>query len=81
MAKLRKKGIFYLLEGDEARRLSAPLGLKCTLVGAGFSLRNGMRTLKGAATCAATMYMGEDVEIVINGEVVEEIRTVKNGEV
>ena len=28
MAKLRKKGIFYLLEGEEAKRLAAPLGLK-----------------------------------------------------
>jgi len=28
MAKLRKKGIFYLLEGEETKRLAAPLGLK-----------------------------------------------------
>ena len=88
MARLRKKGIFYLLEGEEAKRLAGPLGLKLlekkvtepsgetkVRLSCGFP-HNGLDKYIGKL-----LRMGEEVEIVENGNVIEKIKVVKDGSV
>ena len=89
MARLRKKGIFYLIEGEEARRLAAVLGLKLiekrvveplgdtkVNLSCGFP-RSGLDKYVGKL-----LRCGENVEIVENGVVVEklEIKAARAGE-
>ena len=88
MVRLRKKGIFYLLDGDEARRLASGLDLKLiekkiTEPGGGVKIKlscgfpqSGLDKYVGKL-----LRMGEDVEIVENGVVVERIRVAKDGSI
>ncbi|MDI6757805.1 MAG: hypothetical protein QME32_07290 [Endomicrobiia bacterium] len=88
MARLRKKGIFYLLDDEEARRLAATLALK--LIEKKVTEPDG--TTKIRMSCGfpqsgldkyvgKLLRMGEDVEIIENGAAVEKIRVAKDGSV
>ncbi|MFA5780600.1 MAG: hypothetical protein WC947_10770 [Elusimicrobiota bacterium] len=86
MINLRKKGIFYLIEGEEARRLAGPLGLKLlekkvtepsgetkVYLSCGFP-KSGMDKYIGKL-----VRLGENVAIVENGELVEKIEIMEKG--
>ncbi|MFA5779929.1 MAG: hypothetical protein WC947_07310 [Elusimicrobiota bacterium] len=84
MAKLRKKGIFYLLEGEEAKKFASVLGLK--LIEKKVTEPSGETKINlscGFPHSGLDKYigkllrMGEDVEIVENGNVVEKIHPVR----
>jgi len=87
MARLRKKGIFYLLENDDARRLAASLDLK--LVEKKITEPDGEVKVKSSCGFPQSgldkyvgklLRMGEDVEIIENGgAVVEKIKVAKDG--
>jgi len=80
MIKLRRKGIFYLIEGEDATRLAPRLGLKLlekkvthpdgnveVAVSCGFP-KSGLDKYIGKL-----VRLGENAAIIEDGEVVEEI--------
>jgi len=84
MIELRKKGIFYLIEGEQALRLAAGLGLKLlekkvtppdgrveVKVSCGFP-KSGLDKHIGKL-----VRLGENVIIIEDGKVIEEIKVVK----
>jgi len=80
MIKLRKQGIFYLIEGEDASRLAPQLGLK--LLEKKVTEPNG--NVEVAVSCGfpksgldkyigKLVRLGENAAIIEDGEVVEEI--------
>ena len=80
MVTLRRRGIFYLIEGDEAKKLAPLLGLKLTekkitqpggeeeiKISCGFP-HSGLDKYIGKL-----VWMGKSVTIVSDGETMEEI--------
>lgn len=81
MVELRKKGIFYLIEGEQALRLAARLGIK--LIEKKVTQFNGRTDVKvscGFPKSGLDKYigklvrLGENVAIFEDGKVVEEIK-------
>lgn len=81
MAKLIRKGIFYLIKGEEALRLASLLGIKLiekkithldgqteVVVSCGFP-KSGLDKYIGKL-----VRLGENIEVIENDKVIEEIK-------
>jgi len=84
MVELRKKGIFYSIEGKDALCLASRLGIKLLEKKVTYSNgRTDVRTSCGFPKSGLDKYIGKlvrfgrDVVIIENGEIVEKIELVK----
>ncbi len=84
MAKLIRKGIFYLIKGEEALRLASLLGIK--LIEKKITHLDGQIDVEvscGFPESGLDKYIGklvrigENVEVIVDGKVIEEIEIVK----
>lgn len=88
MVELKKRGIFYLIEGENALRLASKIGVK--LLEKKVTHSNGQ--IKVKVSCGFPMSgldkyigklvrMGEDVEINEDGKIVEKIKVIKREQI